>query len=277
MKNKAFKLALILCAFVSCNTEEDNPCGNVQSVGGFIDDLLFPVSNDVKLGNQVAADISSSGEYRILPEKSHEQAYSYLNSIKESILNSGKIVYKDRFLWKLYIIDDDVLNAFATPGGHIYVYTGLIKYLDDVDHLAGVMGHELAHADRRHATNQLKKQLGVTILVQAVLGEESEIIQQVISSLLSLKFSRDNEADADANAVIYHTNTGFSCNGVAGFFEKLETEGSGSGIPEFLSTHPTPKNRVTDINQRSECMGCLSQPSDKIINGLTYDQFKALL
>ena len=107
---------------------------------------FFSIEQDKELGAQVAAQIASDTSFNILSAAEYPEAYAYLESMKNVILNSGSVSYKDEFAWKLHIIDDDVLNAFATPGGYIYVYTGLIKYLEKADDLAGVMGHEIAHA-----------------------------------------------------------------------------------------------------------------------------------
>ena len=102
----------------------------------------------------------------------YQNAYNYLQGITDEILNSGNVTYRDEFVWKIHIIEDDeVLNAFATPGGYIYVYTGLIKFLENEDDLAGVMGHEIAHSDQRHSVKQLQKMYGVQILLSVVLGE----------------------------------------------------------------------------------------------------------
>ncbi len=121
------------------------------------DPLFISVEDDKQLGLQVSQEIESNPtEYPLLDEATHPAAYNYLNNMRNEILNSGKVRYRDEFVWQMKIIhDDDVLNAFATPGGYIYVYTGLIKYLDKADDLAGVLGHEIAHSDRRHSTQQL--------------------------------------------------------------------------------------------------------------------------
>ncbi len=278
---KALLLFAAIFVLASCSNDNDDPCAEIKPVGGFLIDLAFPVSRDIELGLQVSNQISSSGDFNVLPRTGNEQAYAYLESIQQEILNSGKLTYKDDFAWELNIIDEDVLNAFATPGGYIYVYTGLIKFLDNVDDLAGVMGHELAHADRRHSTNQLIKKYQVSIL-SSILGGSGEngslaqIVTDIAGQGVALKFSRDDENDADANSVEYLGNTDFACNGAARFFEKLNEGGQGGGTPEFLSTHPSPDNRVSDINARAVCNSCNTANTTKTIEGLTYNQFKAL-
>lgn len=263
---------------VSCK-DKDDPCGDLGKVGGLIEDLLFPIQNDVTLGAQVAHQIDSIYAADILPQAGNEEAYAYVNAMVNSILASEDVENKDLFVWDVTIIDQDVLNAFATPGGYIYVYTGLIKYLDNVDDLAGVMGHEIAHADRRHSINQMKKAYGVQILLSIVAGGESSTLTELALALAanaaSLKFSRDDETEADAASVEYLDETQFACNGAAEFFRKLEAEG-GVGVPEFLSTHPNPENRVVEIDARAKCRGCSTENTNTLVSGRTYAEFKAL-
>lgn len=232
---------------------------------------LFPVEDDVKLGKQVAAEIASNpAQYPILKERGNEQVYRFIRGITQKILNSGQVKYKDEFVWEVKIIDDDkTLNAFATPGGYIYVYTGLIKFLDSEDQLAGVMGHEIAHADRRHSTKQMTQTLGVQMLLAAALGN-SEAVQQVATGIIGLKFSRNHESDADDYSVKYLCPTSYNAAGSAGFFRKI---GSASGTPEFLSTHPSPENRVEDIEAEKNSLGCQGTST----NASSYAKIKALL
>ncbi|NNE30652.1 MAG: M48 family metalloprotease [Saprospiraceae bacterium] len=232
---------------------------------------LFPVEEDIKLGKQVASEIASKpAEFPILPEQGNERVYNYIRNITRKILNSGQVKYKNEFVWQVKIIKDDkTLNAFATPGGYIYVYTGLIKFLDSEDQLAGVMGHEIAHADRRHSTKQMTQLLGVQILLAAALGDR-EAVQQVATGLIGLKFSRNHEADADEYSVRYLCGTHYNASGAAGFFQKLSGQAS---PPEFLSTHPNPGNRVKDIEAKEAEFGCRGT----VTNVSEYAQIKALL
>ena len=107
---------------------------------------LFSYEDDIELGKQVAGEIKNDPQtYPVLAEKDHIEIYNYLYSLRDVVLNSGKITYRNEFEWKLHIIkDDEILNAFATPGGYIYVYTGLIKFLDSEDQLLGVLAHEVS-------------------------------------------------------------------------------------------------------------------------------------
>ncbi len=238
---------------------------------------LFTIEDDIELGAQLADEIASKPkEYgKILDpgDPANAEAYNHLQRVTDAMIDSEEIRYRDEFVWEFHIIDDDeVLNAFAAPGGYIYVYTGLIHYLEVEDHFVGVMGHEIAHADQRHSTQQLTKAYGVSTLLGVVFGSDPGVIAQVASGLLSLQFSRTDEAEADEFSVYYLCDTDYAANGTAGFFEKLSEEG-GVGVPEFLSTHPSPDNRVEDINNLAEDLGCSLDPNPNA----DWDGFKASL
>lgn len=219
---------------------------------------FFSVEQDIELGRQVSQEINSNpAEFPILPEQSNREVYQYIRGITDRILSTGKVAHKDEFAWEVKIIDDpETLNAFATPGGYIYVYTGLIKFLDSEDELAGVMGHEIAHAAQRHSTQQMTKLYGLQILASVVTGNsEPGMIEQIALGLASLKNSRTHESEADEYSVIYLCGTSYNANGAAGFFRKME-DSSAARPPEFMSTHPNPGNRVQDIDNKAKELGC---------------------
>ena len=237
-----------------------------------LDDVnIFTYNDDIELGKQVADEIKKdSKQFPILDEKNNKEVYNYVNGLRDVILNSGQIKYKDEFEWKMHIVDvDTVLNAFATPGGYIYLYTGLIKFLDSEDQLIGVIGHEMAHADQRHSTRQLSKNLGVAILLDAVLGNR-QAVEQIVGALVNLSFSRGHESEADEYSVKYLCSTPYNAAGSAGFFQKMENQPQ---PPEFLSTHPNPVNRVKTINELAHSMSCGGTRTNKG----KYAQMKKLL
>lgn len=245
-----------------------------MSCGG--DGVIFSAENDIALGQQVEAQISQDPNYKILPKSQYPQQYAYLEGMKDQILNSGVVKYKELFPWKLTILDGEELNAFATPGGYIYIYTGLIKYLKNPDDLAGVLGHEIAHADERHSSKQLQRAYGIQLLLNVILGSDASqlavIVAQLAGSGAILKFSRNAESDADQLSVEYLAHTDYACNGAASFFEKMNEEGKGARMPQFMSTHPNPANRVSAINKKAKQMGCdINKSTQRLTN---YQNFK---
>lgn len=218
---------------------------------------LFTIQDDKMLGLQLQQEIAANPQdFPVLDRAQYPEAYGYLLDIRDRILAAGEVDLAEEFEWETYIIqDDNTLNAFCAPGGYIYVYTGLIKYLDTEDELAGVMGHEIAHADRRHSTEQLTKAYGLATLLEIALGNNQGLLTDAAQQLLALKFSRDDETEADNFSVRYLCPTDYNAAGAAGFFEKIEAEG-GSFVPQFLSTHPNPDNRVQNIYAQETELGC---------------------
>ncbi len=245
MKNLPYILVMLAGLFFVSGCADD---GSIN---------IFSIEDDIELGQQLRDQVlASKDEFTIVPRSQNPSAYNYLESIIQDILNSGEVKYAEEFDWEVYLVkDDSTLNAFAAPGGYIFVYTGLIKYLDKKDAFAGVMGHEMGHADRRHSTKQLTKQYGVATMLDILLGSDDNTIKDVLGSLMALKFSRTDETDADTQAVIYLCESDYAANGVAYFFEKLEAEGV-SSPPQFLSTHPSPENRIENIYKQVEDRGC---------------------
>ncbi len=255
----AFSLSFIS----SCNKNKDD--GSIN---------IFTVEDDKALGEQLKAEIDSHPElYNVMDRAQYPAAYQHLDRISTAILNSGKVFYKDEFNWEFFLIhDDSTLNAFAAPGGKIYIYTGLIRYLDAEYELAGVIAHEIAHADRRHSTDQLTRLYGIGLLLDVVFGQDRSQLADIAASLAVLKYNRDQESESDEYSVIYLNETEYDARGAARFFEKLIAQGAG-GSPEFLSTHPNPDNRVEAIIAKWESLG--SKPGGTFIE--RYQEFKNTL
>lgn len=248
--NKISVLFFSFCAFTVLS------CSGIQKPGGGFN--LFTVQQDIELGKQVQQEIASKpNEYPVLPVASNREAYAYIQKITDRILNTGQMPYRNEFAWDVKIIDDDnTLNAFCTPGGYIYVYTGLIKFLDSEEALAGVMGHEIAHAAQRHSTRQMTKIYGLQTVVSVATGQaEPGMLSQIALGIINLRFSRTHEKEADTYSVNYLCPTTYEADGAADFFKKIQSQG-GARQPEFLSTHPDPGNRVANITKTAQAKGC---------------------
>lgn len=229
---------------------------------------MFSIEDDKALGLQVSNQVDSTyrAKGKLLERNSSNQnvrtAYTHLDRIVTRVLNSGDVRYKDEFTWTIKIIDDkETLNAFATPGGYIYVFTGLLQFLEDEDHFAGVLAHEIAHADQRHSVKQLQRNYGISLLLSIALGNDAGELQQIAGqlagTLAGLQFSRSAESEADAYSVNYLAGTDYyACDGAAGFFVKMNSEAQQGNPPEFLSTHPNPDNRIQDIEQMAKEKSC---------------------
>lgn len=260
MKNLSIFSLAILFIFMAngCNFTKKA----ISSTSKALDNAnIFTAEDDIRLGKQVRDEINSdTKQYPVLSENSNRELYKYIQGLRDVILNTNTLKYKDQFEWEIKIIDDkETLNAFATPGGYIYIYTGLIKFLDSEDELLGVLGHEMAHADRRHSTRQLTKSVGIALLLDAALGNK-ESVEQIVGALIGIQFTRSNEAEADEYSVNYLCSTAYNAAGSAGFFKKMMDNPT---PPEFLSTHPSPKNRVEDIEGLKNNLGCKGTRTNK--------------
>ncbi|OYU96097.1 MAG: peptidase M48 [Bacteroidetes bacterium B1(2017)] len=238
---------------------------NKKVLGLFFTTLLFascnsswlPVSIDKSLGEQSKNQLNSdAGFVTILDEEEYPKVYGKLKEIRNKILKSSKLEHKSDFSWEIKVIEDDsTLNAFCLPGGYIYVYTGLLKYLDSEDALAGVLGHEMAHADLRHSTDQLVKNMGLSLLVKYFFGVDNSTLLNLGANLLSLSFSRKDERDADLKSVEYLYSTDLDARGAAVFFQRLKKDKKNPEMVEFLSTHPEPENRIETILNKWKELG----------------------
>jgi len=268
MKKAFFVLSLVLFPLASTYAQKKR--------GGL---NIFSIQQDLDLGKQVSAEIENNPQqYPLLPETGrdgkNDRSYAYLRGIVDRILNSGKVTHRKEFPWRVKIIHDDkTLNAFCVPGGYIYVYTGIIKYLDNEDQLAGVLGHEIAHADKRHSTRSMTTQYGQQLVLDVVLGRNQGAITQIAQGLLNLRYSRGHEEEADFYSVEYLCGTPYRSDGAAGFFQKMLENKEAPGVPQFLSTHPNPQNRVQAITKKAQADRC----SLNSYAAATYQQFKGML
>jgi predicted Zn-dependent protease len=141
------------------------------------------------------------------------------------------------------VLDDETVNAFALPGGHVFVFTGLLKKAQSPDEVAGVLAHELGHVVLRHHLRSALRSLGVGAVASAVFGDTSGLTALLAagsSQLLGLAFSRDQETEADAFAVSLAEQVGFDPLAVGRFLERMEESGA---PPSLLRTHPAGPER----------------------------------
>jgi predicted Zn-dependent protease len=258
--NRKFILLLFLTSSFLLTTCKKNKEETSNLIDTSCKDINpFGIQKDINLGAQVNAEILRDNiNYPILDSAASANnawAYDYLNKMRDHIFANANVDHETDFQWKIKIIkNDSVLNAFCTPGGYIFVYTGIIKYLDSEDDFAGVLGHEIGHAALRHSTDGLVKEYGLSIFLDAIGLSQSQL-SNIAANLLLLKYSRCHETQSDEYSVAVLKNTKYKCNGAASFFEKIVASGN-SGTPTFLSTHPDPGNRVENINAQATRLGC---------------------
>lgn len=152
------------------------------------------------------------------------------------------------------IVDDELVNAFAAPGGFTYITTGLILQAETCGEIGGVMGHELAHVTERHSVKQIEDAYAVSAITGWFLGDglANDVAAGLYNFLQSTQFSQEHEAEADLVGLQIAHDAGYNPYGLVDFFSKLlELEGDGAP-PEFLSSHPPTQERITNATNEIE-------------------------
>lgn len=266
MTSTIYKRAAIVVS-LACTVLLTTYCGVIN---------LFPVSDDQKLGAQFDKEIRAKpAEFPIL---NNAAVKSYVQSIVDRIIRAPDVKYDGTFAYRVEIINDDkTINAFATPGGYIYVYTGLLKALDNEATLAGVIGHEIAHAEGRHSTERMTTQLGAEVLIALALGKNTNqniaLAANMFAGLGLLKNSRNDETEADELSFKYLRSTTWYPGGILYFFDKVKGRNAGGSIERLLSTHPLPQDRITATQNRLKAAN-IPPPTEAQLNTQGYTEFK---
>ena len=211
--------------------------------------MLLTEADELALGKDTDAQIS-----QIYGIYENQELSDYVNSMGSSM---GKLSHRSNLAYNFKVLDTPVINAFAVPGGYVYFTRGILAYLNNEAELAGVMGHEIGHITARHSAKQYSQATLAQIGLGAAMNLSEEFqkyagIAQFGVSMLFLKFSRDNERQADALGVEYSTKAGFDATNMANFFktlERLHPSSAQSGLPEWFSTHPNPPDRIAAITR----------------------------
>src|SRR5690606_9225318 len=141
--------------------------------------------------------------------------------------------------YKFYILQDSTVNAFAIPGGHIFLHRGLFLFCNSAEELAGVISHEIGHCEHRHSMRKLLKEVGLSVVISTLSGGNSGQLTEYGQMVVSSKFSRDYEKDADKYAVRLMENSSINPVVLSDFFERLNK--AGLDYPqsmEWMASHP---------------------------------------
>jgi predicted Zn-dependent protease len=160
--------------------------------------------------------------------------------------------------WHFYVVDDPSVNAFALPGGHVYVHTGLIEAARSPDELASVVGHEVAHVAARHSTERMVAANGLNLVANLVLGEDGGLVQQIAADLIGrsamARFSRGDEREADDLGLVFLDEAGYDPTAMARMFETLlaARQSSPNALERWFSSHPVTEERIERAREAAE-------------------------
>lgn len=224
---------------------------------------LIPESQEIAMGREAHKQIEATmGFY------DDRELQAYVTRIGESMAKTSE---RPNLPWTFRIVDDPVVNAFALPGGFIYVTRGMLAYAENEAELAGVIGHEIGHVTAKHSVNQMSKQqlAQIGLAAGSILEPDIQKYGQLIGTglgLLFLKFSRDDEREADDLGLRYMVRDGYDpemMDDIFQVFERMQQQ-SGSALPSWLSTHPSPEDRIQRIRKEvSELQGNFA---DAVVN-----------
>lgn len=225
---------------------------------------------EVEMGTQYAQQINQQ-----LPIVQDVELNRYVNVLGDSIARlTSRTDLTEANSWRFFIVDSREVNAFAVPGGFIYVNRGLIERTQRMDQLAGVLGHEIGHVVRRHSIKQMQQQqganIGVTlacVLTSVCNSQVGQAAIQVGGGAIFARFSRQDEAEADAEGVANTVRAGISPNGVPEMFRILiaERQSNPSAVAAMFATHPLEEDRIAATE------ALIAQYNPAIIRSLSTD------
>ena len=186
-----------------------------------------------------------------------ERYQNLVTSVGEKIVQANPEINQTPYYFQFHLLaDPQTVNAFALPGGQIFITFGLLKLLDSEDEVAGVLGHEIGHVVGRHSNEQMAKAQLSQGLVSAVVmaggsdyGMAAGQMAQFVSQLKNTAYGRDDELESDQLGVRFMLRAGYDPNALIRVMEVLKKAAAGRAPPEFLSTHPDPENRVERIKE----------------------------
>ena len=254
MRRGGSLIAAIIMAIIGAITYFSSSSKN--DVTGEVQHISIAPDQEVALGLQAFPEMAQQfgGE---ITQKSVDD---YVEQVGQRIVaksDAGSGPYKYDFH---VLADPETINAFALPGGQVSITVGLLKRLHNEAELAGVLGHEVGHVVARHSAEQLSKQQFAQTLVGAATiasynpdrpgsSVQNAAIAAAIGQLVSLRFSRNDELEADALGVRLMKEAGYDTRGMHDLLLILEQQSQGGRTPEFFSTHPNPANRLTLVDQ----------------------------
>ena len=251
-----FRLFMSLILLAACSVSEDQ---------------------EVALGRQNAEQINSQ-----LPVVTDPQISAYMQELGSQIARTTSRADLD---WHFYVINTDQVNAFALPGGYIYINRGLIESTDKLDELAGTLGHEIGHVIQRHSVKQMEKaqktNVGVAVLCTLTNICETGIGQTAVrvgGSALFARHTRLDELQADSEAVVNVTRAGFDPNGIPKLFEILlrERQREPTKLESWFASHPMEEARIERTKRLIEDLR-LGADGNLLIDTPNYQAFKSRL
>ena len=239
---------------------------------------LVSESQEIEMGKQGAAETLAS-----MPLVADSNVQRYVRRVAMELVG---VAERPNLPWNFYVLDDAAVNAFAYPGGFIFVTRGILTHMNSEAELAGVLGHEIGHVTARHTASQITKQqlAQIGLVAGSVLSTTVAQMAGVASQglgMLFMKFGRDAEYQADELGFRYMTRDNYDPHAMSSMFQMLQRQSAMGGagrLPEWQSTHPDPENRVAKNEERLkgfQATGALKSNRDgflQVVDGLVFGE-----
>lgn len=203
---------------------------------------IVPLAEENRLGGQMSSEIQKS-----MVMSTDARLNNRVQTVGRKLVQA---LPKQEYDYKFYVVQNDVPNAFAIPGGSLYVQTGLLAIADDAE-LAGVMAHEIGHAYYKHPAKSLTRQAGWDYLSKLIFknpdSNAKALALQIAKTGVINKYGRDDEYQADEMGYLLVKKAGYPSDGLLRFFRKLQMIEGKKSMPSFLSTHPPTAERIARL------------------------------
>lgn len=220
---------------------------------------LMSLDDEWALGDELAAEVDAQTDPLPDPE-----AQAYLDRLGDALAGQTQLADRD---WTFTVLADPAVNAFALPGGHVYVNAGTIAAAETQDELASVVAHEVAHGAARHGTERMVKAYGLSLVAGLVLGDDPGVIRQIVAELVGhsalARFSRSDEEEADGLGLAYLAAAGYDPDGMAAMFETLTAlrQRAPGPLERWFATHPLEEDRIEAARLAAEGVEAAGAPA----------------
>ncbi|MEC8023103.1 MAG: M48 family metalloprotease [Myxococcota bacterium] len=214
--------------------------------------LFISESQEIETGQEVHRELVT--EYDLLPRDGNEEVYAYVETLGQEVVQASLRPELTHFF---YILDTELVNAFAAPGGYVYVTTGLMQNISSKAELASILAHEVGHISAYHGAKAMESSLALSLFSELLLGDSeatAEVVEFVVGTYLSTAHSQDQELQADRLGIEFVTRAAYNPWGIVDFFTWLDaiTEAS---MFSFLSSHPEPYERILESSAEINRLG----------------------
>jgi len=242
-------IPILLTFVISCAT---------TGPGGKKSLILIPTETEVELGKDVVKEVESTE--KVL---TNQEVQNYVSKVGRKV---AKVCDRKDVTYSFKVLDNEEINAFACPGGFIYIYKGLMKQMDNEAQLAAVLAHEVGHIVARHSIKRLQAIYGYSIVMEVALGEKmGQTARQMVDAaagVILLGYGRENEYESDEYGILYAKKAGYNPKGMVQVFEKFkQMEGRPpSTFEKLLMSHPPASDRINNGNKEIQKIGGTSLP-----------------